>query len=63
MGADEAFASQDGEALDGAGGDTGPRFVFGLGEASRERGGADVEDEAGAPERMSEVLGDKARSY
>ena len=53
LGAGEAFGEQDGEALDGAGGDTGPRFVFGLGEAAGERGGADIEDDAGAPKRIS----------
>ena len=41
------------KAVDGAGGDTGPRFDFGLGEAAGERGGADVEDDAGAPKRIS----------
>ena len=49
LGAGEALGERAGEAVDGAGGDTGPRFDFGLGEAAGERGGADVQDDAGAP--------------
>ena len=49
----EALGERAGEAVVGAGGDTGPRFDFGLGEAAGERGGADVEDDAGAPKRIS----------
>jgi hypothetical protein len=53
FGAGEALGERAGEAVDGAGGDTGPRFDFGLGEAAGERGGADVEAVAGAPGRIS----------
>ena len=53
LGAGEALGERAGEAVVGAGGDTGPRFDFGLGEAAGERGGADVEDDAGAPKRIS----------
>ena len=49
LGAGEALGERAGEAVVGAGGDTGPRFDFGLGEAAGERGGADVQDDAGAP--------------
>ena len=53
LGAGEAFGEHAGEAVEGAGGDTGPRFDFGLGEAAGERGGAEVEDDAGAPKCIS----------
>jgi len=53
LGPGEAFGERAGEALDGAAGDTGPRFDFGLGETAGERGGAVVEDEAGSPRRIS----------
>ena len=49
----EAFGERAGDAADGAGGDTGPRFDFGLGEAAGERAGAEFEDDAGSPKHMS----------
>ena len=53
LGTGEALDERAGEAVDGAGGDTGPRLDFGLGEAAGEHCGADVEDDAGAPKRIS----------
>ena len=53
LGPGDAFGERAGDVVDGAAGDTGPRFDFGLGEAAGERCGAIVEDEAGSPRRIS----------